>query len=171
MARAVAFEAAEMYTGLPLRGRREVEQLIASERTTRRGTVIVRLKYPTVDGIITLDAGNRNVRTVRVAPGTTRVELPVAFESMDCCASDCRVNYGVTARYMAGPQCSTDIHPGIVLGCLKYIAWTIENPGDQLVTLVDESARSGGLLTGTNNGVWGSGALELWRQYRTDLAA
>jgi hypothetical protein len=172
MYRAAAFEAAEAYTGQSWTGPEQVEQQVAAARGNRNGRVTIRLARPATHGVIVFDGGGRNVRTVHVPRNATRVDLPVIYDALDACCSPCGgANYGIVARYTSGIECPSKVPPGIKLGCLKFIAWCIGNPGDALVTLGDGFSRTGGLMAGTNNGAWGSGAIDQWRQYRQDIAA
>jgi len=53
------------------------------------------------------------------------------------------------------------------MGCLQFIAWVVEHPGDELLTMrnkLDSSNTAGG-VHGIANVALISGALEQWRQY------
>jgi hypothetical protein len=173
--RRAAFEAAEQYTGRAWTGERYRVQSIASKNRDRRtGKIRVRLDEATVDGVIVVTGGVRD-DVLAVSPGTTEIMLPVYLDVIDvadCCnGCDTPINYGLSIRYKAGACKADDIPAGIVIGVLKFIAWNVENPGDTLITVNDgqQSGRQG--ISGTNNGTWGSGAIEQWRQYRSSIAA
>lgn len=167
--RDAAIEAAEQYTGRTWRGDgyRTVD-ISTTARDRRSGKTTVRLPEPSYDGIVTV-MGGLNPVVIHGVPGMTRVEIPVYFEAFDastCCGGCGRaVNLGYTARYRVGFCDAAKIPAGIRMGMLKYIAWAIENPGDQMVTVNDRSATESGVIRGTNNGAWASGAIEQWRQY------
>lgn len=172
--REAAFEAAEQFTGRLYRGTRvEIEEIGRSERDrTRRGTVRVRLKYPPADGVLTFSDGKKSF-TATVRPGVRDIEIPVFVHAVDtwaCCGGcDTPLNFGMTVSYKTGHCKAEDIPAGVKLGILKFISWAIEHPGDELVTVAGIKT-DGQALAGTNNGAWGSGAIETWRQYRLDIA-
>jgi hypothetical protein len=71
------------------------------------------------------------------------------------------------AAYRAGFKSPDDVPAGVVIGCLQFIAWIIEHPGDELLTQrnrKDNSTKVGG-VSGNNNIAMVSGALEAWRMY------
>ncbi|UPT53285.1 head-to-tail connector complex protein [Synechococcus phage Ssp-JY38] len=172
-----ALEAASQYTGLLLTEQRVIKQDASSKhnalRARRRGYYTVDLEFPTVDGLVYMYGGKSeatpSVRTIKVAPGATQVRVPVDHYYIDmqpCCGDPCNwkdpCNAGVTLMYRAGLGCEQDIPACIVMGALKYIAWTIENPGDY----VDSAMRTlpgMNTETGPNNAAWMSGAIEEWR--------
>lgn len=172
--REAAFEACEQFTGRVMRGTRvEIEEIGRSDRDrTRRGTVRVKLRFPPADGFLTFSDGSKSY-TATVRPGVRDIEVPVFHSAIDtwaCCGGcDTPVNFGMTVTYKTGTCRTDDVPAGVKLGLLKFIAWTIEHPGDALVTVAGIKTE-GGALAGTNNGVWGSGAVEAWRQYRLDVA-
>lgn len=163
--RRAAFEAAEQYTGRHWHGTVMMEVPVATASKPRHGVSRVRLPQPVLDGVVTL-VGPQGNRVLRVPPGATTIDVPVMFTALDSCCSDCPpVNVGTVARYRTGIDCPTRIPAGILLGVLKFIAWSLENVGDRLVTVDDRDSRSGGVLQGSNSAAWGSGAIEQWRQY------
>lgn len=183
--REAAIEACESYTGQYWRGSKHVDQDIAIRSDGKSGGVAaylmggprgrldtrVRLDHPTLDGVVTIMGSNVN-RIVRAKPGAREIRVPIdniALEGNCChpCAVD--ANFGMRALYTTGVSCLHDVPAGIKLGCLKYIAWLIENPGDELNTVGTAQTLRVRLNEGTNNGIWGSGALEVWRQYRNDV--
>ena len=69
------------------------------------------------------------------------------------------------AAYRAGFASADDVPSGIVLGCLQYIAWVVEHPGDELLTQRNQIEKSIGGSSGSNNIAWVSGAIEQWRMF------
>lgn len=79
--------------------------------------------------------------------------------------SESPFNNGVQLMYKTGALCPSDIPAGIKLGILKYIAWSVKNPGDDLITVKQTSSVQVSGITGTNDVAYASGAIELWKQY------
>ena len=118
-----------------------------------------------------------------VKKGSREVKIPIVVMSPDlsssCCRSPCspinECNPGMQLMYRAGFDLNapvgskTGIPSGVILGMLKYISWNITHPGDEIYTARNRiSNNQAGLILGTNNIAWASGALELWRQYDPD---
>lgn len=74
---------------------------------------------------------------------------------------------GATCTYLAGTKSPKDIPAGVRLGCLKYIAWSVQNPGDEFIPMV---VRQVGVTTVSNDPVVSSGALDEWRRHRKKIA-
>lgn len=74
---------------------------------------------------------------------------------------------GLKCVYVAGPPSLDKIPGGLKLGALKYIAWSIENPGDQFVPMV---VRQVGVTTVSNDPAFSSGAIDEWRRLRRRIA-
>jgi hypothetical protein len=73
------------------------------------------------------------------------------------------MNANMMAAYKAGFSCPDDVPTLVVLGCLQFITWVIQHPGDEILTVRNRrDARSEG-AQGTNNIAIASGALESWR--------
>lgn len=174
--RKAALEACEQYTGRKWTRRERITQdvgLPESSLTRDRRRSRVRLDYPTDDGVIVFSSPHGG-QTITVMPGSRSIEIPVRNISVDtwaCCGGcDKPVNWGASITYTTGVCKADDMPAGVILGCLKYIAWAVENPGDQLVTVAGVKT-TGQELAGTNNGTWGSGAIDLWRQYRNGIVS
>lgn len=184
--RAAAFESAEQYTGALLRGTRPITEYIDedwSARTMLRGYYVKKTEYPVTDGIVYLygAVGSAN-QTLRIQPGTRKLRIPIVQCSPDlssaCCRPGCAptkaMNTGMRIMYRAGFElCETGDAPAtlpniIILGILKFIAWSVTHPGDVLLTVRLRESSDEGLVRGTNNAAWASGALELWRQWDPD---
>lgn len=170
--RAAAFEAAEQYTGRTWSRVRQIEEPLASPLRgglTRPARYV--LEHEPADGIVTLSDG-RTHQVLRVRPGNRRIQVPVMAWAPDagCCRPcDNSVNWGVSAYYLTGHCGKDQIPAGILLGCLKHIAWNVENPGDEINTVGTAQTLRVRMSEGTNNAAWGSGAIELWRQYRREM--
>jgi hypothetical protein len=174
--RASSIEAAELYTGMLLAGQRTVVEPVQGSPSQRPGklTYKFRLRYPVADGMVYLYGGSHpadNV-TFTVPPGTRSIRVPVRTGLLDLsnCCDPCAthfLNRGMMVAYKAGFRCLEDVPRGIVVGCLQYIAWIVEHPGDELMTQrnrKDNSTKIGG-VSGSNNIAMVSGALESWRLY------
>lgn len=182
MYRQAALEAAEQYTGLLLAGSRPITEPIEcqwSRSALKKMSFKHRTQYPVSDGLVYL-YGQGGSRTLQVRKGSRDVQIPILMVSPDlssaCCRTGCNpaneFNRGMHILYRAGFDCDAKnggLPAGIILGMLKYIAWNITHPGDELYTARNRiSNNQGGLMLGTNNVAWASGALELWRQYDPD---
>lgn len=171
--RDAAVESAEQYTGRVLSKIQSVTEPIdfkINNRALYRGYTDYNLKYPTTDGIVYFYGAM--TQQVQIRPGTRKVRIPVMAALLDLSSACCRDNdrggwvlLNLMALYKTGFATVEDIPKGIILGCLKYCAWCITHPGDELVSVRNKDTTSGGLMVGTNNIAFASGALELWRQY------
>ena len=141
--RSSALEAAELFTGLLLAGQRTVTESIQGPSSVRPGKITYRhqLKFPSADGFVYLYGGSHPAdnRAFQVAPGSRWINVPIRSGMVDlsnCCdpCSSHHLNRGMMAAYKAGYKCVEDVPAGIVLGCLQYIAWVVEHPGDELLT-------------------------------------
>ncbi|MGY3615670.1 hypothetical protein [Bradyrhizobium sp. USDA 10063] len=182
--RASSVESAEFYTGMLLAGQRTVVEAIQSPPRHERQSIWpslhpgkltyrFRLQYPVADGMVYLYGGAPgNNMAFPVPPGTRAIRIPIRTGLLDLsnCCDPCATHYlnrGMMAAYKAGFACVDDVPAGIIVGCLQYIAWIIEHPGDELLTQrnrKDNSTKIGG-VSGSNNIAMVSGALESWRLY------
>jgi hypothetical protein len=175
--RQASLEAAEMFTGLLLAGQRTVIEPIEGPSSPKPGRMyyLHTLQYPVADGIVYLYGGSSAAdnRVFTVKPGSRTVKVPIAtgYIDLSCpcdpCSSAHHLNGGMMAAYKAGFKCPADVPAGVVVGCLQYIAWIVEHPGDELMTQrnrKDNSTKIGG-VSGSNNIAMVSGALESWRLY------
>lgn len=170
--RAAAFESCEAYTGMLFSRSQVIRESVQREghrarfRTQRRIT----LRHAPIDPVVYLYGGGMlRPQTVMVAPGQRTIMIPVVQEALDAssCCNPCSLggeNFGIMVMYRAGIKKPGDIPSVIKLGCLKYIAWSIENPGDVVQTVKNRTAAGEAGIVGTNNGAWASGAIEEWRQ-------
>lgn len=175
--RRAALESAEQYTGYVFSGIRTIQQplsRIISKRDVARGYFTEELEHPVSNGIIhTYGAGP--ARQYPVKAGATKVRIPVTSIALDvssaCCAGACDgdlANPGMTIMYQTGFKNICDVPAGIKLGMLKFIAWCITHPGDEITAVRNRTITRSSLVDGTNNIAWASGAIELWRQYDPD---
>src|SRR5262249_9343905 len=113
---------------------------------------------------------------LRVNVGSKSVRIPVLAMSLDlsnaCCRPACSpddpsgtMNPGMKVLYRTGFKGVEDVPAGIKLGMLKYCAWCITHPGDEIVAVRNRTITRSSLVDGTNNVAWASGAIEIWRQY------
>jgi hypothetical protein len=105
--------------------------------------------------------------TLNLPPNTASVRVPLQLCTPDDRLDPFpgRVRNGLVASYRTGFKCPADVPAGIVLGCLLYIAWTVEHPGDELLTQRNRTDLSSLGSQGSNNIARVSGAIELWRSY------
>jgi hypothetical protein len=169
--RSAAIEAAENYTGRKLASNGVHIQELASPTRRRRSRAryTVRLDYPAVDGQISIYGGSLlSPIKINSAPGAMEIEVPHINEVIEGCCRPCGdvSNFGIKAMYRIGLKSCGEIPAGIVMGCLKYIAWCIANRGDELVTMKNGASVQTSGISGTNNAAWASGAIEEWRAYR-----
>lgn len=172
-----AFEAAELYTGLLFTAQKGVTEQVSRKPGRRwRDSYTYRLRYQSVDGRVYLygDALGVGTRMIEIEPGTREVQIPVLGGALDmsACCNPCNsgraVNNGGRVLYMAGYRCPSDIPAGIIVGVLKFIAWSVQNPGDELMSVRNRQTAESTGITGTNNVAWASGAIEQWRMYVND---
>lgn len=169
--RDAAFEAAEQYSGLMLRAQKRLEESIrlpSNYSHDLRKRIKHTLQFATSDSLIYI-YGPGVQHEMNVGVGVKRLILPNIFQSSDwqqCCARGAQQGLSLyKVMYLAGYRDASEIPSGIIVGVLKWIAWSIQNPGDSLLTVDDVKRTGTNGMTGTNNVAWGSGALELWRQY------
>lgn len=172
--RQAAFEAAEQYTGMLFSEQRRVEEVV-SKRSGRRPYITHRLKYPTADGYVYAYGSNNGIpdQTIRVTPGDRKITLSWVPNSLDlssCCAGPCDNQSGpmppsINLLYVAGISQNVKVPAGIIAGVLRYIAFSVMNAGDEILTVRNRQAKGDVGIIGSNNVALSSGALELWRQY------
>jgi hypothetical protein len=180
--RATAVEQCELYTGLIIGAPRFIqEQVPAKTSRFRAKSVPYRTKHPTTDGLVYYRSSSGLTGMTRIEPGTRKVEVPVHVSGVlggnmaAWCCDSCSIGggggaggsgSGLTLSYNAG-YCSPDEIPaGLILGMLKFIAWSVEHAGDMLITMANSTAERDSGIIGTNNGLWASGALDLFRAYK-----
>lgn len=172
--RKTAFEVCEQYTGLLFTRRKPVQESVAIRPGKRwRNSYIHRMRYPSADGRVYLYAGHQGFsdRVIDIAPGASEIRIPVivgAFNYNSCCdpcRGDQSINYGMSILYHAGLDDCENVPGGIIVGVLKFIAWLIINPGDEILTVRNRASSAQTGIIGTNNGAWASGAIEQWRVY------
>jgi hypothetical protein len=169
-----ALASAEHYTGLLLSGQRTVEEAIEGPTnvTFNRPYYTHHLQYPVADGYVYLYGGNHvtDNTVIRVPLGTRKIKVPIRKDSIDLsnCCDPCakwNVNGGMMATYKAGYKSANDIPATVIHGMLQFITWSIEHPGDELLTQRNRIETRAGLagLQGSNNIAMISGAIETWR--------
>lgn len=170
--RSAAIEAAELFTGTTWGALKVVTESISipNQRSMyRRRNSSVRLKNKVRGGVVAIHGrGISGFTIVNVPDGEQKITIPVVNQTIDgaCCfKSGSSLNFGVYATYKTGWDCRNELPRGIALGCLKFIAWSINNTGSDLVTMKNSASASSGGVGGTNSTVWASGAGELWRSY------
>lgn len=177
--RSASFEACELYTGMVFSQARVIREPVASHNNNRgfRRVRSMRLRYAPVDDIAYMYGGGMLQSTpIRVTPGVRKITLPIVQEALDAssCCRPCSAggeNFGMSIMYRTGIASEDSIPALVKVGCLKYIAWAVENPGDVLQSVRGKDSTQGSGIMGTNNGTWASGALEEWRQLTVEVTA
>lgn len=169
--RQAAFEACEQYTGLVWDRVFSVTENVDKplhDRRGRRRTKFI-LRHAVFDDYLYM-YGDGVLKPVRVdvEPGERTVYLPVVHEVMDAnsCCNPCGMggeNWRIKVLYRTGQDPKRGAPAMLKLGCLKFIAWAIQNPGDVVMTVQNASRAQASGIVGTNNGAWASGAIEDWR--------
>jgi hypothetical protein len=177
--RDAAIESAEQYTGHLLACQRTVMEPIQGPASTRPGKFTYRhkLRWPVADGHVYLYGAPHAADNTHlmVKPGSRVIDVPIRTGYIDLsnCCDPCashRINNGMMAAYLAGYPSINDVPAGIVLGCLHFITWVVEHPGDELLTMRNRlDSRGGAGVYGTNYIALSSGALEQWKQYTDDI--
>lgn len=176
--RRAAFEACEKYTSRVFSGMKVIREPIQQRRRRQfRASYVHRLRHPSADGIVYIygSAHGSADRRLDIGPGGKELRLEVVHGVIDassCCGGPCdgdQYNYGMMAMYRTGIGCANDLEEGIILGILKFIAWAVSNPGDEIMTVRNREAGESSGIVGTNNGAWASGAVEQWRIYVDDV--
>jgi hypothetical protein len=179
--RKAAVEAAELYTGTLLAKQRVVTEPLTMPHRYRqnvfrsnKNSYKVTLQYPVSDGVVYIYGGwgpDEN-RKFLVPKNTRTINVPIRNGYIDlsnCCDPCAKGNFNqdLMAMYKAGYDCLESVPAGILLGILQFIAWVIEHPGDEFLTMRNhlDSAKSVAGVYGSNNIAMISGALETWRQY------
>ena len=173
--RGAAIEACETYTGVKF-GQSTYQ--VSENVTVRQGygfgarPTMMRLKSPCVDGILSINSGG-SLQTLVGAPGAREFNLSIINETLNFgnCGGACggSPTSQITVTYKTGNGFRGDVPRTIILGLLKFIAWSAENPGDDVVTIQGYQIARGQTLQGTNSAVIASGASELWRLSRRSL--
>jgi hypothetical protein len=168
--RGAAVEAAEFYTGLSLSKQKvHTEILPVKKPKLNHDYVIVRLQYPTIDGIVYIYGNRQFPDVVQTTPNSRKVRLPNRFffspDMSNCCDPCSKPTNGLRIMYKAGFSAADQVPPGILLGILQFVAWVVEHPGDEVLAMRNTLSARGGALIGTNNIALISGALESWRQF------
>lgn len=177
--RDTAIEQAELFTGLVLSGMREVEERLPVKAPRyRAATIPYKTRHPVADGIVYYASQSGMKGVADIDPGTRKFYVPAFTTGLygenlvqsccDPCGGGVSQNPTLKVNYRAGYKCAADVPQGIVLGVLKFVAWSTEHAGDMLITMASTTAARDSGIIGTNNGVWASGALELWRSYVVD---
>lgn len=178
--RDAAFEACERYTQrIWTRAVRHRQSLPVPRHVPgvfhQVGNGEVRLNYPVVDGIVDVVTGGTTFRTATVPLMGQKIPSVTVIEAAsNCCGCGGGESFGlVYAEYNTGTKCAADVPSGIKVGCLKFIAWLVEHPGDQYVPVVAQHGSGvrlkGGNVSGSNNAVIASGAIDDWRRYVQEI--
>jgi hypothetical protein len=172
--RRAAFEAAEKYTGMILSEARRVEEVV-SKSSGRRSYITYSLKYPSSDGLVYVYGSVNGIsdQMIRVGAGERKIRIDWVPSHMDlasCCAEPHSGRRGPSlpqaiVMYKAGISCKDDVPATIISGVLRYIAFSIMNAGDEILTVRNRASKGDVGIIGSNNVALLSGALEMWRMY------
>jgi hypothetical protein len=172
--RRAAFEAAERYTGLLLSKNQRFEEPVKPPRRyveDARMKVTHRLRYALAEPqVFVTGPGIREI--IQATVGDTTVSIPMQkFGHMlfDCCRPCSDGPGAVKVMYLAGYADASQVPAGIILGVLKFVAWSVENPGDVMKTVDQRTSLADNFLKGSNDGAWASGAIDEWRRYVNEI--
>lgn len=165
--RKAAIESAEHYTGFFIGTRKWItESVLIPPSKIRRPYYRHTLRHPVMDDYVRVSGGLDDTLFVEKDTNVVRLKVSPSGPQFDCCRPcGSSANSGLKIHYYTGFSCISDVPSGVVLGILKYIAWTNNNPGDEITTTLSDFKTTKAALQGSNNAAWASGALELWRQY------
>lgn len=173
--RRLALEAAELYTGLLLSGRRVVSEEVNPPRG-RVGDAYMRnpFFYHTTQYMISepiaywYGRSQQAPSQIGAQVGSRRVKLPIEFEDFGIgCCNPCADTGGSRLQYVAGYASEQNIPAAVIVGSLKYIAHAIEHAGDSS-EVVPHAGLTRDTLLETNNPAVASGAIEIWRMIVSD---
>jgi hypothetical protein len=166
-----AIEAAQLYTGYLIDAYRDMTLRLPYKNSNKR-TVTYTLPHHAAAETVYWREG-RQAGSSMIPMFSRRLKINNVFYNagINSCCEPCGSthNLGLVVTYKTGFKCAADVPASIKLGILKFIAWSVANAGDEVVTLFTgetrlNSASSYG-IAGTNNTAWASGAIELWRQF------
>lgn len=181
--RKVAFENSQQYSAILCGPRQQVVEVIRHKRpypsmARPHRHLVHETQYPAWAPQAFIYGGvARANKPINIHDGQRRIRIITHSPDMffDSCCSDPCGNFDPCAgendmrlqylMYYSGYKTVGDVPSGIVLGMLKFMAWSIMRPGDELLTQRNRTSIAEGGITGTNNAAWASGALELWVQY------
>jgi hypothetical protein len=163
--RDAAFETAETFTGVLWFGIYNIKQKMPtrSYQTTfiNRPQKPIKLEYMPLEPYIRVGSS-----VVRNPTLSNLVNLDVHLD-LTCC--DPCGGRASEISYKAGKPCGFDYPPKLILGLLKYCAWCVEHPGDELTFLINAYGSPVGqgsrISKGTNNPLYASGAAEEWKPF------
>ncbi|QBQ72037.1 head-to-tail connector complex protein [Agrobacterium phage Milano] len=169
--REAAFEAAELYTGLSFTPEKTIVEPIRLKG--RRGKIILSATPIAGRPVVFYGGGLGSPLELIPRPGSNVLFFPYGspdrFQTWGDCHT-CDVESQLMATYVTGRRCENSVPAGIIIGILKLIAWNINNPGDEVMSVRNTlNANAQGLIGGTNNGAVISGAQDEWFRYRRVL--
>lgn len=180
--RSAAFEAAEAYTGLIFTKKKAIIEEVERPKPVYGdwGVHVPQrhrhyLRFPVAEPrIYYYGLKSMAPQELHVAVGKSYVDLPVHhldFMGMNCCnpCGNSDEHYG-RLQYMAGYSCVEELPSILIQGVLKYIAHSVENPGDVVITVTQAgiARNQGARLYDASNPSLASGAIELWRVLKSD---
>lgn len=178
--RSAAIEAAEIYIGIhiskPQMHMQHVD--LESPKFRNKERIRINLDYPATGGQVMIVGG-------QLAGNTTAMHTCKRFQKSfvmqnpghctvynGSCCDPCNKaggNSDLILSYNVGYNNVEDVESGIIVGCLKYIAWSVINSGDTPVIVNDGSSSETGGIKGTNDAVWASGAQAEWTRFKRKL--
>lgn len=170
--REAAFESAELYTGMAFTEERTIVEPVRIKN--RRSGKIVLSHVPVPRRPVTLYGGGLGTNLDLIPKLNSNIIFfpngsPDRFQTWGDCHT-CGMDSPMMATYVTGRRCERVVPPGIIMGVLKLIAWHINNPGDEIMSVRNTNrASEQGLIGGTNNAAVVSGAQDEWFKYRRVL--
>jgi len=166
--RQASIESAEFYTGMLLSGKKAITETVQLPRNWSRPYHRHQFRYPVSDDGYAYLYGRSINLPIPVVEGQSSVRIPQMSHIPDFsnCCNPCSTD-DMRIMYWAGYSCPDQVPAGVVMGCLQFIAWVVEHPGDELLAMRNklDSSNTGGGVHGISNIALISGALETWRQY------
>lgn len=169
--RDTAFEQAEKYTGRIILGSARIYEKFefdASQERRPRSYYRYKLSYLPIEKQIFFSGAGGAKQRGNVRANSRKIDVPrdgMTVNMNSCCAGSGMMLEGSTT-YTTGYLNKDDIPSTIIYGCLKFIAWSVGNPGDELMTVRNRLGTTETGLIGTNNASWASGAIEHWKGYK-----
>jgi hypothetical protein len=164
--RQASIESAEFYTGMLLRGKKTLIETLHLPQNWSRSFYRHQFRYQVAEDGFAYMYGRSINMSLPVVAGQQSIRIPRMAHIPDFtnCCNPCSTS-DMKIMYWAGYSCPDKVPAGIVMGCLQYIAWMVEHPGDELLAMRNRLDASAAGVKGNSNVPLVSGALETWRQY------
>ncbi len=171
--RKTSFEQAEKYTGRIITGHALVAEgfkIPGSDRNFNARSLRIRLSFLPMDKVVNVMDRDRVRKRIPLKRDSRKIDVPADACQMNfanCCACEGQgFEFDLKTQYVTGYRNILDIPSTLLYGCLKFITWSVANPGDELLTVRNRLGTTETGLIGTNNTAWASGAIESWMSYQ-----